>query len=120
MLDIGVRWARSGASVSRNLRISCATHHPLADLRHRAKRSGRHRIDEIHELTRIDRCSCMLSSRREMYGRLARSTFPLPAEMLRDVKRLGFSDQAIGKLTVRDRVRARDAQAQGIESRLSN
>ena len=56
-------------------------------------------IDEIHELTRIDRWFLRaIEPVVAMHGRLARATLPLSADLLRDAKRLGFSDQAIGKL----------------------
>src|SRR2546426_12832017 len=57
-------------------------------------------VDEIHELTRIDRWFLhAIEPVVEMHGRLARSSFPLPVSVLRDVKRLGFSDEAVGELT---------------------
>src|SRR2546426_11515010 len=78
-------------------------------------------IDEIHELTRIDRWFLhAIEPIVEMDGRLARSTFPLPAEALRDAKRLGFSDQAVAALTGSDAQSGRAARkAHGIGPRFA-
>jgi carbamoyl-phosphate synthase large subunit len=55
-----------------------------------------------------------------MHTNLARSTLPLRADILRDVKRLGFSDSAIGKLTRSSMESVRAARkAHGIESRFA-
>jgi carbamoyl-phosphate synthase large subunit len=76
-------------------------------------------IDEIHELTRIDRWFLhAIAPVVEMHGRLARSVFPLPANELNAAKRLGFSDPAIAKLTGSDAEAVRAARkAAGIEPR---
>ena len=119
MLDIGVRGLDPGAFRFEDLRDQLRNATPLRIFAiAQAIRDGIG-IDEIHELTRIDRWFLhAIEPVVEMYGRLARSAFPLPAEMLRDVKRLGFSDQAIGKLTgaAAEIVRA-TRKAHGIESR---
>ena len=121
MLDIGVRGLDPGAFQFDDLRDQLRNATPLRIFAvAQAIRDGIG-IDEIHELTRIDRWFLhAIEPVVEMYGRLARSAFPLPAEMLRDVKRLGFSDQAIGKLTGAgaDVVRA-TRKAHGIESRFA-
>jgi len=78
-------------------------------------------VDEIHELTRIDRWFLRaIEPIVRMHLNLARSTHPLSADVLRDVKRLGFSDDAIGKLTrsAAESVRAA-RKAHGIESHFS-
>jgi carbamoyl-phosphate synthase large subunit len=121
MLDIGVRGLDPGAFRFEDLRDQLRNATPLRIFAiAQAIRDGIG-IDEIHELTRIDRWFLhAIEPVVEMYGRLARSAFPLPAEMLRDVKRLGFSDQAIGKLTgaAAEAVRA-TRKAHGIESRFA-
>jgi len=121
MLDIGVRGLDPGAFRFQDLRDQLRKATPLRIFAiAQAIRDGIG-IDEIHELTRIDRWFLhAIEPVVEMYGRLARSAFPLPAEMLRDVKRLGFSDQAIGKLTgtAAEAVRAM-RKAHGIESRFA-
>ena len=121
MLDIGVRGLDPGAFQFDDLRDQLRNATPLRIFAiAQAIRDGIG-IDEIHELTRIDRWFLhAIEPVVEMYGRLARSAFPLPAEMLRDVKRLGFSDQAIGKLTGAgaEVVRA-TRKAHGIESRFA-
>jgi carbamoyl-phosphate synthase large subunit len=121
MLDIGVRGLDPDAFRFEDLRDQLSNATPLRIFAiAQAIRDGIG-IDEIHELTRIDRWFLhAIEPVVEMYGRLARSAFPLPAEMLRDVKRLGFSDQAIGKLTgaAAEAVRA-TRKAHGIESRFA-
>jgi carbamoyl-phosphate synthase large subunit len=118
MLDIGVRGLDPGAFRFEDLRDELRNATPLRIFAiAQAMRDGIG-IEEIHELTRIDRWFLRaIEPVVEMYGRLARSAFPLSAEMLRDVKRLGFSDQAIGKLTgaAAETVRA-TRKAHGIES----
>lgn len=121
MLDIGVRGLDPGAFQFDDLRDQLRNATPLRIFAiAQAIRDGIG-INEIHELTRIDRWFLhAIEPVVEMYGRLARSAFPLPAEMLRDVKRLGFSDQAIGKLTgaAAESVRAA-RKAHGIEARFA-
>jgi len=121
MLDIGVRGLDPGAFRFEDLRDQLRNPTPLRIFAiAQAIRDGIG-IDEIHELTRIDRWFLhAIEPVVQMHGRLARSTFPLRAELLRDVKRLGFSDQAIGKLTgaAAEAVRA-TRKAHGIESRFA-
>src|SRR5213080_4472773 len=103
MLDIGVRGLDPDAFRFDDLREQLRDATPLRIFAvARAIRDGLG-IDEIHELTRIDRWFLhAIEPIVEMDGRLARSTFPLPAEVLRDAKRLGFSDQAVAALTGSD------------------
>ena len=100
MLDIGVRGLDPGAFRFDDLRHELRNPSPLRIFAvAQAIREGIG-IDEIHELTRIDRWFLRaIEPIVESYGSLARATLPLPAGMLRDAKRLGFSDAAIGKLT---------------------
>lgn len=99
MLDIGVRGLDPDAFRFDDLRDELRNATPLRIFAiAQAIRDGVS-IDEIHRLTRIDRWFLRaIEPIVETYGRLARSTLPLPADVLRDVKRLGFSDQMIGKL----------------------
>jgi carbamoyl-phosphate synthase large subunit len=56
-------------------------------------------IDEIHKLTRIDRWFLRaIEAIVAAYTSLGRAKLPLSPGMMHDVKRLGFSDAAIGKL----------------------
>jgi len=118
MLDIGVRGLEPDAFLFDDLREQLHDPHPLRIFAiAQAIRDGIG-VDEIHELTRIDRWFLhALEPVVEMHGRLARSSFPLPVSVLRDVKRLGFSDEAVGKLTgaAPEAVRAARKSA-GIES----
>jgi len=100
MLDIGVRGLEPDAFRFDNLREQLHEPTPLRIFAiAQAIRDGIG-VDEIHELTRIDRWFLRaIEPIVQMHGRLARSSFPLPAGVLRDVKRLGFSDEAVGKLT---------------------
>jgi carbamoyl-phosphate synthase large subunit len=99
MLDIGVRGLDPGAFRFDDLRDELRNATPLRIFAvAQAIRDGI-TIDEIHELTRIDRWFLRaIEPIVGTYGRLGRATLPLPPDMLRDVKRLGFSDAAIGKL----------------------
>ncbi len=100
MLDIGVRGLDPDAFRFEDLRKELHEATPLRIFAvAQAIRDGIG-IDEIHELTRIDRWFLhAIEPIVEMHGRLARSRSPLPADVLREVKRLGFSDEAVGKLT---------------------
>ena len=121
MLDIGVRGLDPDAFGFDDLREQLRDATPLRIFAvARAIRDGLG-IDEIHELTRIDRWFLhAIEPIVEMDGRLARSTFPLPAEVLRDAKRLGFSDQAVAALTGSDAQSVRAARkAHGIEPRFA-
>jgi carbamoyl-phosphate synthase large subunit len=121
MLDIGVRGLDPGAFQFDDLRDQLRNATPLRIFAiAQAIRDGIS-IDEIHQLTRIDRWFLRaIEPVVEMHGRLARSTLPLSADLMRDVKRLGFSDQAIGKLTGADSEAIRAARkAHGIESRFA-
>jgi carbamoyl-phosphate synthase large subunit len=99
MLDIGVRGLDPGAFQFDDLRDELRNPTPLRIFAiAQAIRDGI-TIDEIHQLTRIDRWFLRaIEPIVETYGRLGRATLPLAPDMLRDVKRLGFSDAAIGKL----------------------
>jgi carbamoyl-phosphate synthase large subunit len=99
MLDIGVRGLDPDAFRFEDLREQLRNPTPLRIFAiAQAIRDGVP-IDEIHQLTRIDRWFLRaIEPVVEAYGRLRRATLPLAAEMLGDVKRLGFSDAAIGKL----------------------
>lgn len=121
MLDIGVRGLDPGAFQFDDQRDQLRNATPLRIFAiAQAIRDGIG-IDEIHDLTRIDRWFLRaIEPVVEMHGRLARSTLPLSADLLRDVKRLGFSDQAVGKLTGADAEAIRAARkAHGIESRFA-
>ncbi|HYL25752.1 MAG TPA: carbamoyl-phosphate synthase (glutamine-hydrolyzing) large subunit [Burkholderiales bacterium] len=121
MLDIGVRGVDPDAFRFEDLR---------AELRHatplrlfavaQAMRDGMG-IDEIHELTRIDRWFLhALEPVVSMHGRLARSQFPLAADLLREAKRLGFSDQGIAALAGSTAAGVRSArQGDGISARFA-
>jgi len=121
MLDIGIRGLDPGAFQFDDLRDQMRNATPLRIFAiAQAIRDGIS-IDDIHELTRIDRWFLRaIEPIVEMNGRLARTTLPLPADMLRDVKRLGFSDQAVGKLTgaSAETIRAM-RKSHGIESRFA-
>lgn len=99
MLGIGVRGLDPGAFRFDDLRDELRNATPLRIFAiAQAIRDGV-AIDEIHRLTRIDRWFLRaIEPIVETYGSLARTRLPLPPGMLRDVKRLGFSDTAIGKL----------------------
>ena len=57
-------------------------------------------VDEIHEITRIDRWFLnAMESVMQMHARLARSPDSLDPALLTDAKRLGFSDRGIEKIT---------------------
>src|SRR5213595_2111358 len=121
MLDIGVRGLDPDAFRFDDLREQLRDATPLRIFAvARAIRDGLG-IDEIHELTRIDRWFLhAIEPIVEMDGRLARSRFPLPAGVLRDAKRLGFSDQAVAALTGSDAQSVRAARkAHGIEPRFA-
>src|SRR5712692_9762237 len=121
MLDIGVRGLDPGAFRFDDLRDELRNATPLRIFAvAQAIRDGIS-IDEIHQLTRIDRWFLRgIEPIVEMYGRLAHATLPLAPDVLRSVKRLGFSDQAIGKLVgaTDESIRA-ERKAHGIEPHFS-
>jgi len=99
MLDIGVRGLDPDAFRFDDVREQLRNPTPLRIFAiAQAIRDGIS-IDEIHQLTRIDRWFLRaIKTIVEAYGHVGRATRPLAAELRRDVKRLGFSDAAIGKL----------------------
>jgi carbamoyl-phosphate synthase large subunit len=121
MLDIGVRGLDPDAFRFDDL---------SAELRHatplrlfavaQALREGMS-VEEIHRLTRIDRWFLhALEPIVQMHGRLARSSFPLPADTLRSAKRLGFSDAAIAASCTTSVAKVRAARiAQGVVARFA-
>ena len=117
MLDIGVRGLDPGAFQFDDVRDELRNATPLRIFAvAQAIRDGVG-IDEIHDLTRIDRWFLRaIEPIVDMYGRLARAPLPLAAGVLRNVKQLGFSDQAIGKLVgaTDESIRA-ERKAHGIE-----
>jgi carbamoyl-phosphate synthase large subunit len=117
MLDIGVRGLEPDAFHFEDLRDQLRNPTPLRIFAiAQALRDGI-AIDEIHELTRVDRWFLhAMAPVVRMHGSLGRSTFPLPTEELAAAKRLGFSDPAIAKLTGVDAEAVRTARkAQGIQ-----
>jgi carbamoyl-phosphate synthase large subunit len=119
MLDIGVRGLEPDAFRFDDVRDQLRNPTPLRIFAiAQALRQGIG-VDEIHELTRIDRWFLnAIAPVVETHGRLARSSFPLPANELAAAKRLGFSDPAIAKLTGADAEAVRAARkAEGIEPR---
>ncbi len=99
MLDIGVRGVDPAAFHFDDLREQLRNPTPLRIFAvAQAIRDGIS-IDEIHALTRIDEWFLRaLGSIVAIYRSLEGAALPLPPEMLRDVKRFGFSDAAIGAL----------------------
>ena len=66
-------------------------------------------IEEVHELTKIDRWFLYhIEVIVSMNTRLSRDEWPLSGEVLREAKELGFSDQAIGRLTKAPRGEVRE------------
>ena len=111
MLDIGVRGLEPDAFRFDDLLDQLRNPTPLRIFAiAQALRQGI-AIDEIHELTRVDRWFLhAIEPIVRMHGRLGSSTFPLPADELVAAKRLGFSDAAIGKLTGTDAEAVRAAR----------
>jgi carbamoyl-phosphate synthase large subunit len=99
MLDIGVRGLDPDAFQFDDLHEQLRSPTPLRIFAiAQAIRAGVS-IDEIHRLTRIDRWFLRaIEPIVESYRHLAQASLPLPADMLGDLKRLGFSDAAIGKV----------------------
>ena len=99
MLDIGVRGLDPAAFQFDDLRDELRNATPLRIFAvAQAIRDGIG-VDEIHDLTRIDRWFLhAIEPIVDTYRRLAQSTLPLGAAVLSHAKRLGFSDQSIGKL----------------------
>src|SRR5207245_9877144 len=97
MLDIGVRGLDPDAFGFDDLREQLRDATPLRIFAvAQAIRDGVG-IDEIHELTRIDRWFLhAIEPIVEMDGRIARSRFPPPAGVLPHRKPRGFSDPAVG------------------------
>ncbi|MCC7383543.1 MAG: carbamoyl-phosphate synthase (glutamine-hydrolyzing) large subunit [Deltaproteobacteria bacterium] len=100
MLDIGVHGVDPGAyrgepDAETELKPTPTRIFALA----RALAGGR-TVDEIHDLTRIDRWFLSQLQRVvDMHQALAHKTWPLDTGTLREAKQLGFSDQAIAQLT---------------------
>jgi carbamoyl-phosphate synthase large subunit len=99
MLDIGVRGLDPDAFCFDDLREQLRNPTPLRIFAiAQAIRDGMS-IDEIHRLTSIDPWFLhAIEPIVDSYRRLGRATLPLAPDMLSNVKRLGFSDAAIGKL----------------------
>ena len=99
MLDIGVRGLDPGGFAFDDLREQLRNPTPLRVFAiAQAIRDGIG-VDGIHELTKIDRWFLhAIEPVVAMWAKLANCAPPLSADMLRDAKRFGFSDQAIGKL----------------------
>ena len=121
MLDIGVRGLDPDAFRFDDLREQLRNPTPLRIFAiAQAIRDGIS-IDEIHRLTRIDPWFLRaIEPIVETYRRLARATLPLAPDTLCDVKRLGFSDAAIGKLlgASEETIRA-ERKAQGCKPHFS-
>ena len=99
MLDIGVRGLDPDAFRFDEIREQLRNPTPLRIFAiAQAIRDGI-AIDEIHRLTRIDRWFLRaIEPIVAAHARLGRATHPLAVDLLREVKHLGFSDAAIGKL----------------------
>src|SRR5262245_25483650 len=119
MLDMGVRGLEPDACRFDDVRDQLRNPTPLRIFAIAQALQQGIGIDEIHELTRIDRWFLhAIEPVVELHGRLARSSFPLPANELAAAKRLGFSDPAIAKLTGAEAEAVRNARkAEGIEPR---
>jgi carbamoyl-phosphate synthase large subunit len=100
MLDIGVRGLDPAAFRFDDLRDQLRNPTPLRIFAiAQALRDGMS-VDEVHEMTRVDRWFLRgIEPIVSMYNTLACAPMPLPAAQLREAKGLGFSDQAIEKLT---------------------
>ena len=100
MLDIGVNGLDPQALTFDDLRDELKNASPFRIFAvAQALRSG-FSIDDIHEITRIDRWFLHEVARVvDMYRRLGDATLPLEENILREAKKLGFSDQAIEELT---------------------
>jgi carbamoyl-phosphate synthase large subunit len=99
MLDIGARGLDPDAFQFDDLHDSLRNPTPVRIFAvARALRDGMG-IEEIHELTRIDQWFLRaMEPIVGMHTRLSGSAMPLAPETLLEAKRLGFSDQAIGRL----------------------
>ena len=99
MLDIGVRGLDPDAFRFDDIRVQLRNPTPLRIFAiAQALRDGID-IEEIHRLTGIDPWFLRaIEPIVDSYRRLRRVTLPLAPDMLSSVKRLGFSDAAIGKL----------------------
>jgi carbamoyl-phosphate synthase large subunit len=96
MLDIGVRGLDPDAYEFEDLRDQLLNPTPLRVFAvARALRDGMS-VDEVHDLTRIDRWFLKsIESIVRTHEELKRLAWPISPEILRDAKRLGFSDRAI-------------------------
>jgi carbamoyl-phosphate synthase large subunit len=96
MLDIGVHGLDPAAFEFDDIRSSiknATTHRIFAVARAFLEGFG---IEEIHELTKIDRWFlAQIEAIVRMHERLRESSFPLSPSVLREAKELGFSDRAI-------------------------
>jgi carbamoyl-phosphate synthase large subunit len=100
MLDIGVRGLDPDAFEFPDLRDQLQNATPYRAFAIARALADGMSVDEIHELTKIDRWFlCALVPVVEMHGALKRRGLPLAAGVLRDAKELGFSDSQIGVLS---------------------
>lgn len=121
MLDIGVRGLDPDAFSFDDIREQLRDPTPLRIFAvAQAIRQGIS-IDEIHQLTRIDRWFLhAIEPIVESHDLLARASDPIAPDLLRSVKRLGFSDSAIGKLVGASEENIRkQRKAQGCEPHFS-
>jgi carbamoyl-phosphate synthase large subunit len=100
MLDIGVAGLDPDAHAFDDVRDQLRNATPLRVFAiARALRDGM-TVDEVHELTRIDRWFLQsIAAVVRMHRHLAATPGPPPADVLREAKGMGFSDQAIERLT---------------------
>jgi carbamoyl-phosphate synthase large subunit len=100
MLDIGVRGLDPDAFQFDDLRDQLKNATPYRAFAIARALRDRISVDEIHELTKIDRWFLRaLAPVVDMHELLKQSNFPLDAAVLREAKEVGFSDGQIGALT---------------------
>lgn len=108
MLDIGVHGLEPQAFEFEDLRLELKEATPRRIFAVARALSEGMTVDEVHEITRIDRwfLNAMLPV-VNLRAALKQAQLPLDATVLRNAKQLGFSDQAIDDLTASARGTAR-------------
>jgi carbamoyl-phosphate synthase large subunit len=111
MLDIGVRGLDPEAYTFDDIRDQLANPTPLRIFAIARGLSEGMTVDEVHQLTRIDRWFLRaIESIVKQHVAMKRSGWPLAVDVLRSAKRLGFSDRGIEAVTRAPQGSARQAR----------
>jgi carbamoyl-phosphate synthase large subunit len=121
MLDIGVRGLDPDAFVFEDVKDQIKNATPLRIFAVAQALKNGISVDEIHELSKIDKWFLhAIAEVVGMHNELSRTIHPVPEQLLRDAKELGFADRMIGHLTKTARENVREQRKRhGIEPHMA-